>query len=162
MGKTTVAFEVSRRLEEAGVAHALIDTDELDRIYPAPTDDPHKISLAKDNLAAIWANFLEAGAERLILTMTAVSLKNELPHLREAVPGADFTVVRLRADEDVLSERLRRREIGTGAEEHIRRSIAQSRMMDRQPGDGLVIETSGRSIPDVAGEVISHIGWLTR
>jgi CO dehydrogenase nickel-insertion accessory protein CooC1 len=72
--KTTVAFEVCRQLEAGGVAHAMIDTDELDRIYPAPPGDPHKTNLTLTNLAAVWVNLRAAGAPRLILTMVTVSL----------------------------------------------------------------------------------------
>jgi adenylylsulfate kinase-like enzyme len=40
VGKTTVAHEISRQLEARGVPHAMVDADELDRIYPAPTRIP--------------------------------------------------------------------------------------------------------------------------
>jgi molybdopterin-guanine dinucleotide biosynthesis protein len=61
-GKTTVTFEMSNQLKAAGVAHAVVDTDELDRIFPPPADDPHKTLLTRRNLAAVWANLRAAGA----------------------------------------------------------------------------------------------------
>ena len=36
VGKSTVAFEASQQLQAQGVDHALVDTDELDRIFPVP------------------------------------------------------------------------------------------------------------------------------
>src|SRR6187200_1614280 len=42
VGKTTVAYEVSAMLAARDVAHALIDTDNLDHIHPPPADDPTK------------------------------------------------------------------------------------------------------------------------
>jgi DNA polymerase III delta prime subunit len=166
VGKTTTAFEVSRRLEVDGIGHAMVDLDELDRIYPAPPDDPHKTALTRDNLAAVWTNLKAAGASRLILTMVAVSLDCELPHVRVAVPGAKITVVRLLASEVVLTERVRRREIGLGGERQVRRSVEQVRSMrlehagDELKEDTLVVETSGLSVSGVAQEVLLRAEWL--
>lgn len=64
VGKSSVAFEVSLQLQAIGAAHALIDTDELDRIYPVPDDLP---ALTERNLAAVWQGFAERGVQRLIL-----------------------------------------------------------------------------------------------
>jgi gluconate kinase len=160
VGKTTVAFEISRQLEAAGVGHALLDMDELDRIYPAPQDDPHKTHLTRRNLAAVWANLREAGAARLILTMVAVSPDYELPHIREAVPEASITMVRLHASEEILLERLCRREIGSGREHQIRRTIEQMNLMAGESPDGsLAVDTSGRPVADVAREILQRTGW---
>ena len=110
-GKTTVAIEASAQLEAVGIAHALVDTDELDRIFPVPPDDPHKTALTERNLASVWENLRDAGAPRLILTMVATSLGHELPWIRTAVPGAEITVVRLRTSESTLLERVSRRSV---------------------------------------------------
>jgi DNA polymerase III delta prime subunit len=157
VGKTTVAHEVCRQLEAAGVAHAMIDTDELDRIYPAPGDDPHKAELTRRNLAAVWENLRGAGAPRLILTMVAVSLEAELAHVRAVIPDARIVAIRLRASEDALLERVRGREIGSGYGYQAPRTIGQSRRMAREPAAGpILVETSGQSVPEVAREVLDR------
>ncbi len=161
VGKTTVAFEACRSLEAAGVGHAMIDADELDRIFPAPADDPHKSRLTRRNLASVWANLRDAGAPRLILTMVAPSVEDELPAIREAIPEAAITVVRLRASEGDLLERVRGREIGSGHGYQAERTIEQACLMQREPtGDRLVIDTSGRKTGEVAREVLDRAGWL--
>ena len=161
VGKTTVAFEMSRQLEAAGVGHALLDMDELDHIYPAPQGDPHKTNLTRRNLAAVWANLRRAGAPRLILTMVAASLEYELPHIREAVPGASITVVRLRASERELLERVRLREVGSGYDYRAQRTIEQARLMARgSTEDSLVVDTSGRPVVGVAREILGRTGWM--
>lgn len=160
VGKTTVAFEVCRRLEAAGVGYAMIDTDELDRIFPAPADDPDKADLARRNLAAVWANLRDAGASRLILTMVATSLEGELPNVRRAIPGVSITVIRLHASEHDLLERVRAREVGSGYDYQVPRTIEQARLMQREPAeDNLVVDTSGRSVIDVAREILQRAGW---
>ncbi|MDQ4128948.1 MAG: hypothetical protein M3151_13545 [Actinomycetota bacterium] len=156
-----MACELCRQLEAAGIGHAMIDADELDRIYPAPHGDPYKTQLTRRNLTAVWANLRAAGAPRLILTMVAASPNYELPHLHEAVPGASITVVRLRASERDLLERVRRREVGTGYGYQVPRTIEQARLMGREPvEESLIVETSGRSVVEVAREILDRAGWL--
>ena len=155
-----MAFEVCRRLEAAGVGHAMIDADELDRIFPVPADDPDKAGLTRRNLAAVWTNLRAAGASRLILTMVASSIEDQLPHVREALPGASITVVRLRASEGDLLERLRRREVGSGYGYQVPRTIEQARLMQRETaGDSLIVDTSGRSVIELAREILDRAGW---
>ncbi|WP_228282492.1 AAA family ATPase [Rubrobacter tropicus] len=157
VGKTTVAHEVCRQLQAADVAHAMIDTDELDRVYPPPGGDPHKTDLTRRNLAAVWSNLRDAGAPRLILTMVAVSLSDELANIREAIPEARIVAVRLYASEDALLERVRRREVGSGYGHQAPRSIGQSRVMGREcGGDRSVVDTTARSVPETAREVLDH------
>lgn len=152
---------MSRQLEAAGVGHALLDMDELDRIYPAPKDDPHKTHLTWRNLAAVWANLRDAGAPRLMLTMVAVSPDYELPHIREALPEASIIMVRLHASEEILLERVRQREIGSGREHQLRRTVEQMHLMAREsPDSSLLVDTSGRSVTDVALEILQRAGWL--
>lgn len=162
VGKTTVAYEVCRQLEAAGVSHAMIDADELDRVYPAPPEDPHKSELTKRNLAAVWSNLRAAGAERLILTVVAASLDEELEYVRGAIPGADVTAVRLRASQEDLLARVRGREVGSGYDYQAPRTLRQARITAEQPaGDRLVVDTSGLSVVEVAREVLGRAGWRT-
>lgn len=161
VGKTTVAFEVSRQLEASGISHALIDTDELDRLFPAPPGDPHKTKLTVQNLAAVWANFRDAGASRLLLAGVMLSLDRELPYIEGAIPDADITVIRLHAAEETLSERVRWREVGSGGEAQIRRSLDQSLKMDRETANNaLIVETSNRPVTEIAAEILQRSGWV--
>lgn len=135
----------------------MIDTDELDRIYPAPVDDPHKTDLARRNLAAVWASLRAAGAPRLILTMVAVSLQDELTNVRQAIPEARIVTARLRASEDDLLGRVGGREVGSGYDYQALRTIEQSRSMARESTGGpLVVDTSGRPVVEVAREVLGR------
>ena len=146
---------MARQLEESGIGHAL-----LDRIFPAPPHDPHKTNLTRRNLAAVWTNLRAAGAPCLILTMVAASLEYELPHIKEAVPKASVTVVRLQASEEVLLERVRRREIGSGLEYQARRTVEQARLMAGQSDEGsITVDASHRSVADTAREILRRTAW---
>jgi hypothetical protein len=92
--------------------------------------------------------------------MVASSIEDELPHIREAIPTAAITVVRLRASEHDLLQRVRWREVGPGYDYQAPRTIEQARLMQREPaGDHLVVDTSGRTVGDGAGEVLQRAGW---
>jgi hypothetical protein len=159
VGKSTVAAEVSERLDAAGVAHALVDVDALRWCYPRPPGDPFRVGLALRNLAAVWPNFRAAGARRLVL-VDVVDSREQLAGYAGAVPGAGFLVVRLRARPETLAGRVRRRETGAGLDRHLRRAAELAAAMERAQVEDLVVETDRRPPGAVAAEVLRRSGWL--
>lgn len=153
VGKSSVAFEAGLHLEALGLAHAMIDTDELDRIYPAPAD---KDRLAEENLAAVWGSFHARGVGRLILAGVYLDQPSQIDWVARAVPGASFTLVRLRAGLPTLAERVSRREIGSGGASQLLRTERQaSALSSDEREDVTFIDTDGRTVPDIAQEVVS-------
>ena len=96
VGKTTVLMEVAGLLKQCRLPHAAVDLDRIADAWPPPADDPWNEVLTHRNLACLWANFHAAGAERLVLA-SVLEARSLLRHVEAAVPGADITVVRLRA-----------------------------------------------------------------
>lgn len=153
VGKSTTAFEVSHQLQAAGVDHVLIDTDELDRIYPVP-DDPSDVT--ERNLAAMWGTFAARGARRLILVGVYLDRPTELDWVRRAIPDAAITCVRLAASDATLVDRVDRREIGSdraGQLERTRRQVAAIDADRRE--DVTVIVTDGLAVEDIAGQILA-------
>ncbi|HVG89496.1 MAG: AAA family ATPase [Gaiellales bacterium] len=159
VGKTTVAYEVSAMLAARDVAHALIDTDNLDHIHPPPADDPTKGRLTAANLAAVWANLSRAGARRLILTGVVEDLEAELRLLGPAVPEGQWTVVLLRASYEERARRLAGRESGSGLEYHLARTRIVAERLERRTHGRLVVDTDGLSVEQVAAAVLEAAGW---
>jgi hypothetical protein len=158
VGKSSTAWEMSFQLQAAGVPHALIDTDELDRVFPVP-DDLYR--LTERNLAAVWQGFREMGTSRLIVVGVGVHEPSELAWLGRAIPDAHFTLVRLAASYATLADRIERREIGSDLEGQLARTRRQLRKLDRERRPGVrVIPTDGASIRDTAAEIIRLTGWL--
>jgi adenylylsulfate kinase len=118
-------------LEATGVPHAVIDVDALSWRYPTPVDDPFNSRLALRNLICVWANFAKAGAARLILARV-VETRDELGAFREAVPGAELTVVRLRASDETLLRRAAGREVGSHREWSLKRAVELAKLSDDQ------------------------------
>ncbi len=156
VGKTSTAYEVSLRLAADGVPHALVDCDELDRVYPWPVPELPPWEPARRNLAAVWANYAAFGHTRLMLCGVFADLRQEMPWIADAVPDAAFTVVRLTAPMDVLEERVRRREIGTGARDQLRRTARQvEEIAAADPPGTLVVDTAGMDVAQVAARVLA-------
>ncbi|WP_170231851.1 hypothetical protein [Saccharothrix saharensis] len=159
VGKSNVGWEVSPVLRARGTAHCPVEGDYLDRVHPAPADDPHRTGITERNLASVWANYAALGQHRLVCTNT-VSVRQE-PMIRRATgPGAvRSALVRLTASEATTRERLARREIGSQLAPHVERSLAMARRLDADAPPGTVrIATDGSSVEDIAHEVVPVAG----
>jgi hypothetical protein len=157
VGKSSTALEASAQLADRGVAHALVDTDELDRIFPVPAD---LARLTERNLACVWQGFRDLGADRLILVGVYFDRQAELAWVSRAVPDARFTLVRLVASEQTTLDRVRRRELGSGLEGQLSRT---RRQMDAQAQDQRPevhrMSSDGRSVVEVALAVLELVAW---
>ncbi|MET9222546.1 hypothetical protein ABZX65_27835 [Streptomyces sp. NPDC003300] len=160
VGKSTVAWEVSELLREADVAHCVIEGDLMGQVHPAPPDDPRRSAITERNLAAVWANFAALGHRRLIYTNTVSVLEHDM--FVRALGGGPPRVVRvlLTADDATARTRLARRETGSQLAPHISRSDVMARhLAEHAPQDTVRIATDGRSVVDIAREVVAATGW---
>ncbi|KOX13949.1 AAA family ATPase [Nocardiopsis sp. NRRL B-16309] len=160
VGKTTVGWEVSVLLRARDVAHCVIEGDMLDQVHPAPADDPARSGVTERNLAAVWSNYAELGHHRLVYTNTVSLL--EVPMFRRALgPGPlRFTLVLLTAGEEVVRERLARRETGSQLPAHIERSRRMAARLAAEAPDGTVrVATDGLTVAQVAARVAAAAAW---
>lgn len=153
VGKTSVAVEMSAQLAAHDVRHAVIEGDALDLAHPPPWEH----HLAERNLAAIWRNYTALGYSRLIYTNT--NSVRDTDALVAALGGRPrVTAVLLTASDRTASERLARREIDGGYESHVDRSRRAARALDSVPPSVLRVATDGRTVPDLARELVAL--WL--
>ena len=167
VGKSTVCWEIGAQLTAAQVPHAVIETDELDRVFPRPrAEDLEKISpgtsdISSINLAAIWANYRALGHSRLIMSGVMVHLAFDRRWIAAAIPDAHVTVFRLRAADSTLMERLDKREVGSGREEQIQRTLRQAkRMAGEQTNGPVIVATDGKTPQELAATILHELGWL--
>jgi len=158
VGKSTIAAEAAWLLRQADVPHALIDLDRIEQCWPVPADDPWNERVSHRNLACMWANFRQAGADRLIFARV-LETRSLLRRVTAAVPGAQVTVVRLRAPLAVLQERIRSREAGDpdwflGAAAHTAEVFERAQVEDH------LVDNENRPAAVVAEEVLHRVGWL--
>lgn len=156
VGKTAVAAEMSEILSAQQVPHAFVDLDALS--YSWPPQGRFNEELAFKNLAAVWANFCQAGAERLIVAHVIESPR-DLGRYREAVPGATIVVCRLTASQETREARLRAREAGMGLAWHLRRTVVLEEILQQVSLEDFRVENDGRPLDAVAREVLERAGW---
>lgn len=157
VGKSTVSYEVSEQLRIHDVAHALIDGDNLDAVYPKP-ESP---DVTWSNLAAIWKNYRVLGQNRMIYVNTMSVLDEQM--IRQAlVDEAEITGVLLTATDATAGERLGRREIGSALERHLERSAEAAAHLEASAADWVHrVATDNRSVNDIAACIIRLTGWIT-
>ena len=167
VGKSTLSWEISARLAASGVAHAAIEGDELDRVFPLPSEDelgalrPGTWDVSALTLAGIWSVYRALGHRRLILSGVMLDLEADTTYITAAIPDAEVTVVRLRSTAETLLARLDRREVGSGRDDQLRRSLWQAERMAEQSGDGLIlVPTDGETPMALAEKVLLAVGWL--
>ncbi|MBN1170687.1 MAG: hypothetical protein JXA67_00765 [Micromonosporaceae bacterium] len=162
VGKSTVAWEVSARLQARLVAHCLLEGDLLDQAFPAPAGDSNRTGLTCRNLASVWGNYADLGYRRLIYTNTVSVLESDM--ITGAMGGrVTVTGVLLTAADEVANQRLAGREIGGQYEAHVRRGVAAAAHLHRVAEPWVVrVSTDDRSVADIAGEIIALTGWTDR
>jgi hypothetical protein len=162
-GKTVTAWEIGRILESRQVPHALIDTDELDRVWPQPEPVEALIAISRRNLEAVWATFSNLGVRRLVLCGVMASIPQSKPWIEDAIPGATVTFVRLTADHDVREQRLRDREAGSGFDHEMQASDRAAAFIQRhdpiEMREMRIVVTDGKGIAAVAEEVLRVADW---
>ena len=160
-GKTTTADAVGLHLEAASVPHAIIDLDEIRRMWPRPASDPFGSDVELRNVASLAANYLEAGADRLVLAGVCESWADRRRY--EAAVAVPLVVCRLRAPPAVLTRRLNDRHLEEPAELawHLDRAPELDAILDTARVADADVATQSRSPMDVAAEVLRLIGWAT-
>ncbi len=167
VGKSTLCWEMSAQLAARQVAHAVIETDELDRVFPRPKAEqlerlrPGTTDVSSINLAAIWSTYRNLGYSRLIMSGVMMHLEFDRRWILAAIPDAQITVVRLLASEPTLLARVAKREIGAGADDQAQRSLRQARRMANEMDEDLIVlPTDGKGPTELAGIVLEKIAWL--
>jgi len=158
-GKSALVKELSEQLWRAQSFHAVVDLDELCRgVLPDATTD-FGLDLAAANLAPVWANFRERGAQRLLLARIVQS-PDDVRRIQTALPDCELTVCRIRVDHTTLLERIDHREPGTSRE--FLRSVALdlADTIDALDLPGFTVDNDkGQRISDLAANVLERLGW---
>ena len=158
VGKTATGYEVANLLKARAVPHTFVDFDALTDTWPVPADDRWNNRLALANLQAMWKNCVAAGARNLVLAQVVetAEFRDRLIATIDAEPGR---LVRLRASESTLHKRVAAREHGTGLAWHAARASELAAQFERDDPADVVVDTDGRTILDVALELVDLIEW---
>jgi adenylylsulfate kinase-like enzyme len=163
VGKTTVAWELYRRLAAQGGPVGYVDIDQLGMSYgpptsehwsPEPASDPVRYRLKAVNLDAVAANYAAVGARGLVVPGILDPEHGVDP---AQLPHAALTLCRLRVDEPELMRRLSAR---GNTDEPIDEILRDARVLEHGALPGVCVDTTGLGIADVADQVLKQAeGW---
>ncbi|AQZ60741.1 hypothetical protein BKM31_03760 [[Actinomadura] parvosata subsp. kistnae] len=155
-GKTSVADAVGDLLADRRVPNAVIDIDWLRRAWPSPPSDPFHGELTLRNLRPVAANYLEAGAERLVLA-GVVESRAERDAYEEAL-GVPLKVCRLHVELPEVRRRLEARHAfdPEGLDWHLKRSGELAPILEAARVEDFVVDGSDGLPPQVATRVLKN------
>lgn len=159
VGKTAVLREADALLIEEPVRHATVELEEIARCWPEGAESPRAPFLYQ-NLAALWSNFVAAGASRILLG-GLVEQRSDVDLVSEAVPGAAVTVVRLHAPLAILEKRIRLREPAS-PEGELDGARWWAEHLDKARIEDHLVETADRQVGEIAREVLRLASWMPR
>lgn len=156
-GKTAVMLEASDILTRRGILHAAIDLDILG-IAHLPSDAACDEVMFR-NLHVVTRNYVAAGINRFLL---ARALENRLALDRcIAEVGAEAVVVcRLIASIATMQQRVGLRELGMDRSKYIQRVSTLQDTIDRAQLEDFEVRNEGRSITEVASELLERSNWV--
>ncbi|WP_328471756.1 adenylyl-sulfate kinase [Actinoplanes sp. NBC_00393] len=154
-GKTSAAEALGDLLAAQGIPHAVLDVDWLRRAWPAPPGDPFNGAITLRNLRAVAANFVEAGARRLILA-GVIESRAERASYQDAL-GVPLQVCRLHVGLPVVRERLRRR--NPDEPWFLDRAAELDHILTREKLEDILIDATSGTPTDVAAAVYKATAW---
>lgn len=160
VGKTTVGWELFRRLSREGMRLGYVDIDQIGMCYAAPTahawapepaSDRVRYRLKNRSLDAVAARLREAGAQGLLVS----GIVDPARGIDEAsLPHAAVTACRLRVDRD---EHLGRLAVRGRPGEPLDEILQDAEHLDRSGltgiEAGIVVDTTGLDVPDAIDAV---------
>jgi hypothetical protein len=155
-GKTSVLGEASDLLTAKGIVHAAIDLDAIGAAHLPPGAADH---VRCRNLAAICRNYAAEGVAMFLLA-GAIEDAQDLERIRLAAQADAVIVVRLSARLHTMEQRIRTRETGMLQSFFVARVAELEATLDRAHLEGTTISNDGRSITEVARELLIGAGWL--
>jgi len=156
-GKSSVLAEASDILALRHIVHAAIDLDALGLAHlpsAASTDD-----VMYRNLQSVCENYAALGVTRLLVAR-AMETREELDLCHTTVSAARTTICRLTAGIATMQQRVRMRETGVLQAQFVERVAILDAILDRARLENFTIINEGRSLNDVAMEMLSKAGWI--
>lgn len=155
-GKTTALGEASDMLSAHGIAHAAVD---LDCLGVAGISDAVAQTLMAKNLAAVWQNYAKAGITRILIAEALESMAQR-KRIAASIPDAELIVCRLIAPLETMQARIRAREPGLLQQHFVARTAQLEATLDASRVEDFSVDNGGRSITDVAREILAGARWI--
>jgi predicted kinase len=155
-GKSTLAQALALALGQANMPWGVIDMDELSLIHPYPGR-----SFPRDNLRAIWPNYVAAVPGIKLIVPTVFADEQEVELLRAVLPGARLIICEVTAPIEVLKQRVTEREpteeMAVGLRKWIDRYHARS---DHERIRHFQVATHPATVDEAARKTLQLANWI--
>ena len=139
------------------IPHAQIDLDALGGAYLA--GGVRSNGRMYENLASISQNYARLGLTRFLVARATES-RAELEECRRAVGATETIVCRLAATDETMQKRVAERERGVFRDKFVQRITKLTEILDKASIEDFTVSTEGRSVTDVARELLWRAGWI--
>ena len=157
-GKSSVAAELVYLLGQRGEPHALLDLDYPGWAGTGAEDRAAEVELMLRNLAAVAANYRQAGIRRFVLAYF-VRDPGDVRGIRQAL-ALPLRVVRLTVPLAAIEQRLAA-DVTSGRQDDLREAAAQLAAAEGAGVEDVAI-SNDRPIGTVAHEILAFLGWVGR
>jgi len=154
-GKSSVAEEIAYLLQQRGEPYALLDLDYLSWAGTGTSDRASEFGSMVQNLAAVAANYRQAGI-RLFVLAYFVRSPGEVREMRKAL-GLPLRAAHLTVRLPDIEQRLAS-DVTSGRRDDVRAAAAPIAAAEGAGVEDVVI-SDDRAIGVVAREVMSFLGW---
>jgi adenylylsulfate kinase len=151
-GKSTIANVLAEKLREDNQLHAVIDVDELGRVYP----ENHG-GIIWQNLSAVIQNYTRLVDIKLIIPV-CVDSQAALDKLQTALRSGKLTICELTAPVDVLVARVTAREPNEHWQHKLRERVEAYSNIPEKYAD-FRIDTNALSEEQVIQKIIDKLSW---
>ncbi len=174
VGKSTIAFQVFRRLLAGGNRASYIDLAQIGWCRPLSENDPDNHRLKAHNLGALWDSHQVDGARYLVVSGSSGGNESANQYL-QSVSGCEATVCRLHADQEHLKARIQLRGQGGGpgipgdelrdrSTQELDRIAEQATLeaeaLEREQVGDLCVETNDRTPEEIVREILKEIDFF--
>jgi ribose 1,5-bisphosphokinase PhnN len=158
-GKTTVLGEASDILALRHVVHAAIDLDALGLAHLPSAVGNDNDGVMYRNLESVFKNYASLGVRRFMVAR-AMGGRTELELCRSIISATNTVVCRLTASIEVMQQRVEMRESGVSQREYVARVRKLNAILDGARLEDFTISNEGRSMAEVAHEMLCKAGWM--
>ena len=157
-GKTSVLGEASDILALQNLSHAAIDLDAFGLAHLQAASN--RVVMYR-NLRCVCKNYASLGVRRFLVAR-AIEDHAALECCRKAVSARNTIVCRLTASLRTMRQRVKMRESGVLREQFVARVSDLNSILDRTGLEDFAVTTEGRSVSEIAHQMLLKAGWISK
>jgi len=154
-GKTSTSNGLAEKLRINDIEHALLDPDEICRVYP----EQNLTKIKWSGLNSIYEVFKDNGVKRIIIPVT-IDNDNDLAEIQKSLSDSEIQIFSLVVDRETLIQRVVNREPNKFWQDTLSKLVntyvqsEHARSYKRTHIDG-----NNKSVDDIVAEIYKKSSW---